>query len=588
MFGRRLGRRVKSDKLAPKVLALVAAGQSYRQIGRQLDLSENTVLEILKTTPSYVLTDPVCPYMVRTALLVNPPHTGSYRSAIMRGDSLALATIGQFLSDREWRSSTIDSCLNRWSVQEALAHTPERFDAVCVTLMHESAWSAAKHIAHTLRRSSPTATFVVGGAATTLNPNRFTEPGSDFDYVYAGASLAILHKLLTKPRHCSERPEVVASGLVGPDDLGPVIHRPDLEDSFAVDKIVCIESSKGCYARCTFCSIAADYEQLWFAKSPNTVLAEVDAILYRLPSCSELRFVDANFFGVPLRNSDYRAFQIADGLAARGIRFRVEGRATDVRYDFFSALFDMGMTGIFIGLESGLNHVLRSLKKGCTIEHNLRAIDILRTIGCSYSIGFMMITSDTTTEDIYENVAFLSKLQYGIRWKHLFSGLIYQQGTKLNGRTITSLDANRKLESRLGYVPQGDLARKLLLIWNAFCLSHRDFLAKEHAVGIALERGKEARSAAIWELDAKFSLACLSRYRELLAELRSTPIAKLEAECTAARCAEDMVSVCDDILLSLRLVGLDGSVMIEDIRSFFSPPCGGEDSHRFVEDSAPT
>ena len=33
VFGRRLGQRVKSDKLAPKVLALVAAGQSYRQIG---------------------------------------------------------------------------------------------------------------------------------------------------------------------------------------------------------------------------------------------------------------------------------------------------------------------------------------------------------------------------------------------------------------------------------------------------------------------------------------------------------------------------------------------------------------------------
>jgi putative DNA-invertase from lambdoid prophage Rac len=48
VFGRRLGQRVKSDKLAPTVFALVAAGKSYRQIGRQLDLSKNTVLEIVK------------------------------------------------------------------------------------------------------------------------------------------------------------------------------------------------------------------------------------------------------------------------------------------------------------------------------------------------------------------------------------------------------------------------------------------------------------------------------------------------------------------------------------------------------------
>ena len=48
VFGRRLGQRVKSDKLAPKVLELVASGHSYRQIGRLLNLSKNTVLDIVK------------------------------------------------------------------------------------------------------------------------------------------------------------------------------------------------------------------------------------------------------------------------------------------------------------------------------------------------------------------------------------------------------------------------------------------------------------------------------------------------------------------------------------------------------------
>ncbi len=32
VFGRRPGQRVKSDRLAPKVLQLVGAGQSYREI----------------------------------------------------------------------------------------------------------------------------------------------------------------------------------------------------------------------------------------------------------------------------------------------------------------------------------------------------------------------------------------------------------------------------------------------------------------------------------------------------------------------------------------------------------------------------
>jgi putative DNA-invertase from lambdoid prophage Rac len=48
VLGRRPGQRPKSDRLAPKVLALVEAGRSYRLIGRELGLSKNTVAEIVK------------------------------------------------------------------------------------------------------------------------------------------------------------------------------------------------------------------------------------------------------------------------------------------------------------------------------------------------------------------------------------------------------------------------------------------------------------------------------------------------------------------------------------------------------------
>ena len=54
-LGRQPGQRPKSDRLAPKVLALVAQGRSYRLIGRELGLSKNTVTDIVRrkhTTPA--------------------------------------------------------------------------------------------------------------------------------------------------------------------------------------------------------------------------------------------------------------------------------------------------------------------------------------------------------------------------------------------------------------------------------------------------------------------------------------------------------------------------------------------------------
>jgi hypothetical protein len=47
-LGRQPGQRPKSDRLAPKVLALVARGRSYRLIGRELGLSKNTVADIVR------------------------------------------------------------------------------------------------------------------------------------------------------------------------------------------------------------------------------------------------------------------------------------------------------------------------------------------------------------------------------------------------------------------------------------------------------------------------------------------------------------------------------------------------------------
>ena len=47
-LGRQLGQRPKSDRLAPKVLALVRQGRSYRLISREVGLSKNTVADIVK------------------------------------------------------------------------------------------------------------------------------------------------------------------------------------------------------------------------------------------------------------------------------------------------------------------------------------------------------------------------------------------------------------------------------------------------------------------------------------------------------------------------------------------------------------
>ena len=47
ILGRQTGERPKSNRLAPKVLELVDEGRSYRAIAREVNLSKNTVMDIV-------------------------------------------------------------------------------------------------------------------------------------------------------------------------------------------------------------------------------------------------------------------------------------------------------------------------------------------------------------------------------------------------------------------------------------------------------------------------------------------------------------------------------------------------------------
>jgi len=47
-LGRQPGHRPKPDRLASRVMALVAKGRSYRLIGREVGLSKNPVADIVK------------------------------------------------------------------------------------------------------------------------------------------------------------------------------------------------------------------------------------------------------------------------------------------------------------------------------------------------------------------------------------------------------------------------------------------------------------------------------------------------------------------------------------------------------------
>ncbi len=170
-----------------------------------------------------------------------------------------------------------------------------------------------------------------------------------------------------------------------------------------------ISGSRGCYGSCTFCTINPFYggRSLWRPRSPESVIAEMAAVLEEHPDTSRFYFVDPNFFG-PAGRGRVRALTLARMIRERfHIRFGLEGRVNDIDEELVENLVAAGFDELLIGLESGSDATLRRLNKHTTVEQNRRALRILRAHGVEPNVGFIMFEPDSSLDDLRVNLTFL-------------------------------------------------------------------------------------------------------------------------------------------------------------------------------------
>jgi hypothetical protein len=68
---------------------------------------------------------------------------------------------------------------------------------------------------------------------------------------------------------------------------------------------------------------------------------------------------------------------------------------------------DAGLYLVYMGLESGSEEGLETLHKQITVEQNLRAVNLLKSIGLMWEYGFMLLDPSSTFESVRANLAFL-------------------------------------------------------------------------------------------------------------------------------------------------------------------------------------
>ena len=177
--------------------------------------------------------------------------------------------------------------------------------------------------------------------------------------------------------------------------------------------IMPILASRGCARTCSFCSIHTFYRaapgRIVRTRKPAAVVREM-RMLYEDQGITVFLFQDDDFplFGTVWRKwaREFVAELHRSGLAGKVI-WKINCRADAVERELFIAMRDAGLYLVYMGLESGSEEGLETLHKQITVEQNIRAVNLLKSIGLMFEYGFMLLDPSSTFESVRENLNFL-------------------------------------------------------------------------------------------------------------------------------------------------------------------------------------
>lgn len=201
-------------------------------------------------------------------------------------------------------------------------------------------------------------------------------------------------------------------------------------------------SSRGCYANCSFCCIAAWHEQSlpgkrYRVREPDDVAAEM-VELKESRGIDIFVFHDDNFFVPGHKKNKERFTALADALERRGIgRFAtvVKARPTDTNPEVFRILRErLHCIRVYIGIETDTDQGLTTLQRWSSTKLNRSAIELVRELDLYTCFNMLIFDPDTTLEALATNIEFI---RWAAEYPSNFGRVELYAGTPLLSRMLS-------------------------------------------------------------------------------------------------------------------------------------------------------
>jgi radical SAM superfamily enzyme YgiQ (UPF0313 family) len=349
--------------------------------------------------------------------------------------------------------------------------------------------------------------------------------------------LGISYKLDGKIVHNADRPQIENLDRM---PWATKIYMRDLDVSrynvpFLLHPFIALYSTRGCPAQCTFCLWPQTLSgHAWRKRSTDDVAAELAWAKRAFPEVKEYFFDDDTF-----NIQKARTIELCGKLKPLGLTWSCNSRVT-ADYDTLKAMKEAGCRLLIVGFESGDPQILRSIKKGASVERALDFTRDCRKLGLVLHGDFILGLPGETKESIRNTIEFAKRLDcetIQVSMAHAFPGTELFEYLQQNG-LITNKAMSDAAGHQMPHIEYPGLPVEyvmlmvqkfydeyffrpraaLRIVWQA--IVNRD-ISRLYDEALSFMKLRAQRNKAVRAVEEATALAALSHSSEKAAVLKS-------------------------------------------------------------------
>ncbi len=360
-------------------------------------------------------------------LLVHPGEAGVDPVT----EHLGIAALKAYAGEKGFKTETLDMNLEVCDIQDGI----DKILSINPKVLGVSLLDATKRKGLALIRglylNKYAGHIVIGGYLATFHAREILQAYPEIGFAVRGEGELTLAELLDYLIHDSiADPETIvgltyrngndiidnpARALIKNLDELPMPDRKYAPMILKKEKHIRLSFSRGCWAHCSFCDIISLYGtspgKQWRRRSVRGFVDEIEMLRDKF-NADYFIFNDDNFLVRGKKNEEMiDEFVNEMNLRKLNINFDMMCRADSVQKKQMQKLKNVGLKGVFLGIESFDQPHLDRYNKGTTVYQNIKAIVILSHLQIEFIISIILADAFTRIQDLIGQFYILYKIQ---------------------------------------------------------------------------------------------------------------------------------------------------------------------------------